>query len=227
MKTSFGGVPKTSRLLARSAGGREIEIVTLGDPRLPKFVLIGGIHGDEPEGSQIVVDFIRHAESQVDDFKACVLVIPRYNPDGLDGNERTNGNGVDLNRNFPAKDWSSDHRAPRYFPGSAPSSEPETRALVDLLAKEKPFLVVHCHTYIPQVCYTGEISRPWAEILAKEFGHPVTEDIGYPTPGSLGQYCLHDLKTACVCIELPERVEQGTAWKMVGSSLLEIARRGP
>jgi murein peptide amidase A len=205
----------------------DIELVTLGDPKLPKIVLIGGIHGDEPEGSIVVSDFIQKARAEAGEFKACVLAIPRYNPDGLDINERTNANGVDLNRNFPAKDWAPGHRAPRYFPGTGPSSEPETKALVELLKNEKPFLVVHCHTYIPQVCYTGEISRPWAEILAKEFGHPVTDDIGYPTPGSLGQYCLHDLKTACVCVELPEQVDREQAWKMIGPSIMEIARRGP
>src|SRR5207248_2770298 len=100
-------------------------------------------------------------------------------------------------------------------------------SLVKLMTDSKPFLVVHCHTWIPQICYTGENSRPWAEVIAADFGHPVTKDIGYPTPGSLCQFCLLNLKTACVCIELPEDVKAERAWKMVGQSLLEVARRGP
>jgi hypothetical protein len=216
-----------TELLAKSALGKDILIYTLGDSRLPKFLLMGGIHGDEPEGAILVEDFINVAELTASKFKACVVAIPRYNPDGLDTLQRTNGNGVDLNRNFPSQDWSTEAKAPRYYPGSKPQSESETAGLVELIKKVKPFLIVHCHTYIPQVCYTGQKSRKWAEILAKDFGHPVTEDIGYPTPGSLGQYCLLDLDTPCVCIELPEGVHRKAAWTMIGPSLLEIANHGP
>ena len=216
----------TKKLWAKSAGGKDIWLHTMGNPKYPKFVLIGGVHGDEPEGSVLVEDFLVKAEKLAADFKACALVIPRYNPDGLEKNERVNGNGVDLNRNFPAKDWSPDFKAPRYYPGAKQASESETQALVSLLTTEKPFLVIHCHTYIPQINYTGEISKKWAQILAKNFKYPVTDNIGYPTPGSLGQFCLYDLKTACVCIELPEEVKKEIAWNLLGESLLEIAKIG-
>jgi murein peptide amidase A len=214
-------------LLTKSANQNDIFLHTLGDPRLPKFVLMGGMHGDEPEGSRLVLDFIEEAQKRERDFKACALVVPSYNPDGLSKLERTNGNGVDLNRNFPSKDWNNEFKAPRYFPGTHAASEPETQGLVKLLQSSQPFVVVHCHTYIPQICYTGKKSEPWATHLAKNFGHPVTDDIGYPTPGSLGQYCLLNLDVACVCIELPEMVEAEKAWKMVGPELLEIALHGP
>jgi predicted deacylase len=214
-------------VLTHSASGNPISLHTLGDPSLPKWVLLGGVHGDEPEGAKVVEDFIKSAKDVSDSFSTCALVIPRYNPDGLLKCERTNGHGVDLNRNFPSQDWSAEAIAPRYFPGSKPESEPETKALVKLLQSVKPFLVVHCHTYIPQVCYTGKKSEPWAKILAKSFGHPITEDIGYPTPGSLGQYCLLNLNTACVCVELPERVRPDVAWQMVGPSFLEICNHAP
>lgn len=198
---------------------------TLGDPKLPQLILIGGVHGDEPEGSFFVEDFLAETEKKNLDsgFRICVRVIPAYNPDGLAENSRTNANGVDLNRNFPAQDWSPEYKADRYFPGKNASSEPETKALVELLRTYKPFLVVHCHTYIPQINYTGEISRTWAEKIARDFEHPVTDNIGYPTPGSLGQYCFYNLKTACVCIELPEQVERKKAWRMVGPTLIDIA----
>ncbi len=213
-------------LLTKSALQNDIFLHTLGNPSLPKFVLIGGIHGDEPEGARIVEDVIAAAPLAEKKFKACVLAVPRYNPDGLNKVTRTNGHGVDLNRNFPSKDWSSESKESRYFPGTQAESEPETKALVGLLKKSKPFLVIHCHTYSPQICYTGKKSERWAKVLAKDFGHPITEDIGYPTPGSLGQYCLLDLDTPCVCVELPENVESEAAWKMVGPSLLEIALHG-
>lgn len=215
------------KLLTKSAGQKDILMYQFGDPQLPTMVLIGGVHGDEPEGALVVEDFIEHAKVDSQKFKCNVIVIPSLNPDGLAKNERTNDNGVDLNRNFPASDWSKDHKAPRYYPGPTPASEPEVKALVQILKESKPFLVVHCHTYIPQICYTGEKSKKWAEILIKDFGYPMTDDIGYPTPGSLGQYCFHDLKSACVCIELPENVERSQGWKIIGPALLEIALRGP
>jgi protein MpaA len=216
-----------SRLLSKSAGNKDIFYYSLGDVKKPCFILMGGVHGDEPEGSVVVEKFLIEATKIQEKFKTHTLVIPRYNPDGLEANERMNSNGVDLNRNFPSADWSSEARAPRYYPGTGPSSEPETKGLVALIKNHTPFLIVHCHTYLPQVCYTGVKSMKWAEILSKNFGFPVTENIGYPTPGSLGQYCLLDLDIACVCVELPESVKPKKAWDMIGSSLLEISTNGP
>lgn len=217
---------KTTQVIAHSPGGIPIEMFLLGDTQLPKFFLIGGVHGDEPEGSTLVWDFIKNSQQVLHKFNSCCVAIPNYNPDGLESNNRVNANGVDLNRNFPSFDWSMVAKAPRYYPGPHPGSEPETQALVKLLKETNPFLVIHCHTYIPQVNYTGEKSKKWALKIAKNFNHPVTEDIGYPTPGSLGQYCYFDLKTPCVCIELPELVEKQKAWDMVGDALLELAIDG-
>lgn len=217
---------KKTELLTFSAGRNSIELTRLGAIENPKVLFIGGVHGDEPEGAALALDLIKYAEKEVESFKSCALIIPEFNPDGLKKNQRTNANGVDLNRNFPADDWSPETKSPRYYPGTHGGSEPETAALVKVIAQYRPYLIIHFHTYIPQINYTGEISRKWAEFLAKDFGHPVTEDIGYPTPGSLGQYCLHNLNTPCVCVELPENVERKKAWEMIGESLLEILRVG-
>ncbi|MBK9294335.1 MAG: DUF2817 domain-containing protein [Oligoflexia bacterium] len=217
---------ETKKIITHSAGGLPIEMYVLGNINLPKFFLIGGVHGDEPEGSVLVWDFIKNAQSVLQKLNSCCLAIPDYNPDGLKNNQRVNANGVDLNRNFPASDWSPEFKAPRYNPGKQPESEPETKALAKLLRETNPFLVIHCHTYVPQMNYTGERSKKWALKLMKNFNHPITDDIGYPTPGSLGQFCYYNLKTACVCIELPEQVEQQKAWDMVGPALLELAING-
>jgi protein MpaA len=211
------------RLLSKSASNQEIWMYRIGRETLPKWFLIGGVHGDEPEGAQLVDDFILKAQSIASRFSSQVIAIPKFNPDGLGKNERVNGNSVDLNRNFPSHDWIPDVKAPRYNPGPSPESESEVKALVKLLKDEKPFLVVHCHTYIPQINYTGEISKIWAEKLSTDFPYPITDNIGYPTPGSLGQYCFYNLATPCVCIELPEKVEREVAWKLMGPSLLAVA----
>jgi predicted deacylase len=217
----------TEELLGHSAGGHEIRLFKLGKDSHPKWFLIGGVHGDEPEGAQVVLDFIAKAQPRENEFKTQVICIPRYNPDGLELNQRTNGSGVDLNRNFPTPDWSAEFKAPRYFPGKKASSEPETQNLLKKITEHEPFLIIHCHTYLPQICYTGERSKPWALKLAKAFdNHPITDDIGYPTPGSLGQYCNLVLQKPVVCIELPEQIERNKAWNLIGQSLLEIAIHG-
>jgi hypothetical protein len=214
---------KKAEILAQSKFQKPIEVFDLGNPVEPCFVLIGGMHGDEPEGAQLVLDFIEKAAPVENSFATRALVVPQLNPDGLEKNQRVNGSGVDLNRNFPSLDWAPQFSSPHYYPGPKPGSEPEVVGLVKLLREAKPFLVIHVHTYLPQMNYTGEISKPWAEFLAEGFGHPVTDNIGYPTPGSLGQFCHQVLNTACVCIELPEFVERRKAWDMVGQRLIKLS----
>ncbi len=218
---------KKTEILAHSALKNPIELYRLGIAYAPTLIVLGGMHGDESEGAVFVEDFLAHVQSiRPMDLNVNLLVVPRFNPDGLSKNERVNGNGIDLNRNFPSLDWTSEVAASRYNPGAKPESESETSGLVKLLEKENPFLIVHVHTYLPQINYTGEISMKWAEILAENFGHPITDNIGYPTPGSLGQYAHQILKTACICVELPEQVERNKAWQMLGPALLKIAKSG-
>lgn len=60
--------------------------------------LSAGIHGDEPAGTEGLVTW---AESSIDWLRAasCVIV-PCFNPEGLQGNSRRDGKGIDLNREF-------------------------------------------------------------------------------------------------------------------------------
>ena len=56
-------------------------------------------------------------------FSVLVAVIAVANPDGLQKQTRTNANGVDINRNFPASNWQSSLRKTQYYNGPAPASE--------------------------------------------------------------------------------------------------------
>jgi protein MpaA len=90
-------------------------------------------------------------------------VVPVVNPDGLLAGTRQNDAGVDLNRNFPAATWRpdtsytyppgiaaelrrSEHRTNRSSPGAHAGSEPETRALMALVERLRPPLVVDLHS---------------------------------------------------------------------------------
>lgn len=184
------------------------------------FLIIGGVHGDEPEGVYLVESFIKWAKEvslKGHNLKPWIAV-PCLNPDGLSKNERVNGNGVDLNRNFPSKDWSTEHKQPRYYPGEKPGSEIETQSIVELIEKYKPHTIIHCHSWKPLVIYTGDQAKNVAEAFSKVSGYTLEPDIGYPTPGSLGQYGFLECKTGVVCTEEREGASREETWNRFGKA---------
>lgn len=167
------------------------------------ILLIGGVHGDEPEGVALTTETLEFLKKSSNNSQQDWVVVPCINPDGLTRNERTNANGVDLNRNFPTKDWTSEAKKPRYAPGPRPASENETKALVELIDAIQPKLIIHCHAWSGEPCvvYTGDKGRDAAKSLAESSGFALKETIGYDAPGSLGDYGGHDLGIPVICIE--------------------------
>ncbi|UOF00841.1 DUF2817 domain-containing protein [Bdellovibrio reynosensis] len=179
------------------------------------LLFIGGVHGDEPEGVRLAEEFLAWLLQQETEEPEKIrpwILIPCINPDGYSKKQRTNGNGVDLNRNFPCRDWSSEAKAPRYYPGPSPGSEVEVQALVKLIEDEKPQIIVHFHSWEPCVVYTGAPGKEAAETLATGTGYECREDIGYPTPGSLGQYGWLEHKIPVICIEEQENIDLNLVW---------------
>ena len=168
------------------------------------------IHGNEPAATALSEAFMDHLLARSDhSFASHLYVIPVANPDGLEAGTRTNKNGVDLNRNFPASNWSRKARAQRYDPGPRPSSEPETRILVRLIDEIKPYAIISVHAPLSCVNFDGP-GEALAELMAAENGLPVKASIGYPTPGSFGSYVGLDLKIPVVTLELGPRLETHT-----------------
>lgn len=187
---------------AKSASGREIGLFRSrksGTGGQRPILIIGGVHGDEPEG----VWLARHVLEWLKSFKTDLewIVIPCINPDGFEAQRRTNGNGVDLNRNFPCPNWSPDYTKDRYYPGPNPGSEPEVRALIGLINDSKPQLIIHCHSWKPMIVYTGDPAKRDSDRLAKSSGYISNPEIGYPTPGSLGEYGWKQCGIPVICIE--------------------------
>ena len=154
--------------------------------------MFAGIHGEEPETTFALSRALR----QLSEPSAHCAVVLAANPDGLIRGTRGNARGVDLNRNFPTQDWQPDpvaHRStlddPRdvlLSPGSAPASEPETRALIELIGDLEPESVVALHA--PLACIDDAKQGPLAHWLARQTGLRLVGDVGYPTPGSFGTW---------------------------------------
>jgi hypothetical protein len=193
------------------------------------LLLIGGVHGDEPEGVWLAETLLQWIQTQVLSQKAHLLrnflLIPCLNPDGYLKNERTNGKGIDLNRNFPSQDWSPESKGPRYNPGPQAASEPEVKAVTQLIEQRNPSLIIHFHSWEPCIVYTGSDAKKLSDFFAKISGYTSKEDIGYPTPGSLGQYGWLKHNIPVICIEEQEGCKRDRIWPRWRPALTQLLRR--
>ncbi len=166
----------------RSVEGRDLEAWETGYGS-QTILILGGIHGDERNPVPFVQKWRFQAISRKDQH---LIFIECANPDGQWNHTRVNAHGVDLNRNFDA-DWSTEARAPRYFPGISPLSEPESVALHELIKRVKPTRMMSVHSPIGCVNFDGPDCLELATEMSLACGMPIKSDIGYPTPGSLGR----------------------------------------
>jgi predicted deacylase len=213
------------RSVGESVEGRPIEAVQLGNGAR-RVLLIGGIHGDEPEGQPIIEQIAQEfASDRALARGATVLIVRDLNPDGTAARTRTNTNGVDLNRNFPASNWDSTASSPRMNPGPRAASEPETRVLIEVIREFQPdrILVMHATRGKPMVNYDGP-ARELAERLSQLNGYVTSDTIGYPTPGSLGSYAGIDMQIPIITLELPRGIAAEQAWQANRDALLQLVR---
>ncbi len=132
--------PLSRGRLGRSAQGRVLEAVRVGDPEASERVLVVGcIHGNECAGTAVTGILTQSAP----DFDLWVL--PNLNPDGRAARRRHNARGVDLNRNFPSEWKRRGRRWDPEYPGPRPLSEPETRAAVRLIERIRPDVTIWFH----------------------------------------------------------------------------------
>ena len=140
-----------------------------------------------------------------------LLFIPCLNPDGLSKNTRTNSNGVDLNRNYPTKNWGKnegenatcDDCTTAYYGGKSPASEIETQFVINVIEKYSPELILTIHAPYKVVNYDGP-AKEIAEKISEIIGYPAEGSIGYPTPGSFGTYCGVERNIPTITLELDE-----------------------
>ena len=156
------------------------------------MLIHAGIHGEEPETTYALSRALRQLAEPPEH---CAVVLAA-NPDGITRGTRGNARGVDLNRNFPSKDWrpgTVTHRSTiqdtsevLLSTGEEPLSEPETRALLALIRDLEPRAVVALHA--PLECIDDANDSALGRRLAQRTGMPLVRDVGYPTPGSFGSW---------------------------------------
>lgn len=171
-----------------------------------KLLIIAGIHGEEPETTFFLSRSMRAFK---ENFQHIAFVLCA-NPDGITLGTRGNANGVDLNRNFKTKNWSSEKVFSRSIleasrdtilsPGNTAESELETQSLVKLIKEINPQIILSIHA--PIGCIDAPQQTDYVKKLQDVFGLPWVSQIGYATPGSLGTWCTEQ-KIDCITLELP------------------------
>ncbi len=179
-----------------------------------EVLIFAGIHGEEPDTTVLLSRALRSMSQR---STSCAVILCA-NPDGLRRGTRGNSNGVDLNRNFPSSNWTvepvthkwnvdSDSRV-LLSPGERPCSEPEVRALTQVVGDLKPECVVSIHSPL------GLIDDPectdLGRSLSERSGMPRTVLPNEDTPGSFGSWAK-DIGVATITYELPNM----TVWNML------------
>ena len=170
-----------------------------GNTKTPSVLVIGVVHGDEPQGRFLIEKYLEG--NPITD----ILFVPSLN----DSLQRVNANGVDLNRNFPTKNWELTEKD-QYYGGPEPASEVETKFLIELVEKYEPKVILTIHSPYKIVNYDGANSEYGLEIVNKVseiIRYPVEASIGYPTPGSFGTWAGVEKGILTITLELDEEAD--------------------
>ncbi len=189
--------------------GNTIELI--GEPAEENVLIVGVVHGDEPQGKYLIEEYLK-SQSNMKSGRG-VMFIPCLNPDGLQLGRRTNANNVDINRNFPTKNWGKnegdnatcDDETTNYFGGKSAGGEIETRFLIDTIKKYSPSLVMTIHAPYKVVNYDGP-AKDVAEMISNIIKYPVEASIGYPTPGSFGTWAGVERNIPTITLEVDEEI---------------------
>lgn len=224
---------KNFNILKKTTSKLGNDIVLIADSHITIYsaLIIGVFHGDEPQGKYLIEDYLKkyytppksckpaedtecsHISLNADEAisRRGLLFIPCLNPDGLQLGRRTNANGVDLNRNFPTKNWGQnlgdnatcDDKNSGYYGGKSAGSEIETQFLIDTINEFRPEIILTLHAPYKVVNYDGP-AKEIADKISKIINYPVESSIGYPTPGSFGTYAGIERQIPVITLELDE-----------------------
>ena len=188
--------PATAQVIGRSVDGRAIRLVAIGAADAPVRVLVVGcIHGTERAGLGVT----RALRRVTPPPGVRLLVLDTLNPDGCARGTRGNAHGIDLNRNFP---WGWRRRRGIFASGPRPASEPETRAAMSIILRERPRATIWFHQHLNLVDATRgsdpAVIRRYATTARMRAARLA------PLPGTATRWQNHRLTdTSSFVVELP------------------------
>ena len=204
-------------------------------------VVMCGVHGDEITPVKFCFDLLNELRTGNHNFDDKVIVVaPLVSPDSFFKNKptRTNGRGVDVNRNFPTADWKSEaikrwkknlRSDKRKFPGKWAASEQETIFQMNIILRYKPNKVISVHSPLTLLDYDGPSlvakDSKSAKVLLKQMsskasGYKVSN---YPIfPGSLGNWAGKEKHIPTYTLELPNSNPQETTkfWNLFKDAVI-------
>jgi murein peptide amidase A len=213
-KKSDAGAPSRP---CTSVDGRPINFYVFGHG--PRTVLVlAGMHGDEPASVTLARALIQHLQAVPESvIRQRVVVIPEVNPDGLVAHTRRNAHQIDVNRNFPTRDFDSGAHLGRYNGGRTAGSEPETQAIMYVTEYYQPALIISLHAPLGCINYDGPAGNI-ARRMARLDHFPVVGQLPNPSPGSLGTYYGKERGLPVITLELTPGQQQ---WAQHGSAILD------
>lgn len=213
----------------RTTGSKNpLIFIQLGNSEKDCNLFLGGVHGDELPTVYLLLKLAHHLEENHHLFKdKCIVIAPLVNPDGFFAKtpKRVNASGIDINRNFPTKDWNTKalrqwkrkcQANKRYYPGKKPGSEQETLFQMALIKRYRPQKILSIHSPLSFYDFDGPSSdldtlERWLDRISRETNHPFKK-FGF-FPGSLGNYAGHERNIFTLTLELPSSdPRMGTAF---------------
>ena len=194
--------------------GNEIAFLKIksAQPKAKNILFLGVTHGEEPQGKFLIEKFLKKIKEEKQNFNNNLYFIPCLNPDGMAKGKRGNSNNVDINRNFPTKNYIKTTFDDGTTSGDFANSETETKFLSNIIENIKFDVILSFHAPFAVVNYDGN-AQNIAQKISEITGYPVQADIGYPTPGSFGTFCGAERKIPIITLEVSDKLSEEELWK--------------
>lgn len=224
---------RTSEVIGYSVQRRPIMAYTYGGGST-SYLFTGAIHGNELSSRITMHAWMNDLEANHHKIPAGVriVIVPEVSPDGVARRDRLNTNQVNLNRNFPTHNWTSDIMTGTGEQagggGSSAGSEPETQALMALTGRLSPRLVVTHHS-LGSLVNSNDVGiaisagQDYARIARYRFipNSATTATFGFEMTGTYEDWLL-ERGTPGILIELDTHTgnhytrNQAALWAMIG-----------
>ncbi len=206
-------------ILGKSVSGKYIEIFKFGRSDQPAVLVLGGQHGDESRSVDFSIDMVQYFRKYPEKVPAYLQlwIIPVMNIDGYLNNNRLNANQVDLNRNFGSRNWRKTTVTNKYTfvggGGARPFSEPETRAVADLITLNQHRLLfvfnIHCCGALVIGAKSSKLTHKLEKVFMRYSRYRTIKKkwskTYYPVTGSMSAWLREKPKVPDLFLELRKR----------------------